>query len=230
MRFDLHIHSNHSTDSSMSIDDILNQAVKKGLDGIAICDHNTAAGSYHARKRARELNLPLLVLPGIEVSTKEGHIIVLGIRENIQPNLSLQETIRIAHLKGGTVIAAHPFKMRSIGNVEGLEIDAIETFNSRCIFGENTKAKKMAQALGKPEVGGSDSHMPATIGLGYTDIDSDPDEASILKAIREGKTRSCGKVAPMYVIGIQVVRRFLQRIKKLRKQFYSKIFDDSGTM
>jgi len=59
--------------------------------------------------------------------------------------------------------------------VEGLDVDAIETFNSRCIFGENKKAEKMAIELGKPQVGGSDSHMLATIGLGFTEIDAEPD-------------------------------------------------------
>ena len=226
MRFDLHIHSNYSSDSSLSIDDILKQAVKKGLDGVAICDHNTVAGSLHARKRALELSLPLLVLPAIEVSTTKGHLIILGIRDNIQPNLTPEETIRSAHEKGGVVIAAHPFKVRSIGSVEGLDVDAIETFNSRCIFGENTKAKEKAHILGKPEVGGSDSHMLATIGLGFTEIDAEPDVGSVLSAIREGKTRAGGKVAPLYVVFIQVVRGFFRRFGK----FHSKIFYKDETL
>ncbi len=224
MRFDLHIHSNHSRDSGLSIDEILKQAVKKGLDGIAICDHNTILGSLHAIERAEELNLPLLVLPAIEVSTTGGHIIVLGVREDIQPDLTPPETIRIAHRKGGIVIAAHPFKIRSIGNVDGLEIDAIETFNSRCIFGENTKAKEMAQVLGKPEVGGSDSHMLATIGLGFTDIDAEKSQESVLEAIKEGRTVSGGRVAPLYVVLIQVARGLFRRLHMGGKEHHRKIF------
>ncbi len=224
MRFDLHIHSNFSSDSSLSIDDILKKAVKKGLDGIAICDHNTVAGSLHARERALELNLPLLVLPAVEVSTTKGHLIVLGMRENIQPNLTPEETVRIAHEKGGVVIAAHPFKIRSIGSVDGLDVDAIETFNSRCIFGENTKAKEMARLLGKPETGGSDSHMLATIGLGFTEIDAEPEEEAVLSAIRDGRTHSGGQVAPLYVVFIQVIRGFFRRLNRLGKEFHSKIF------
>ena len=215
MRFDLHIHSNHSTDCSLKVDDILKQAVKKGLDGIAICDHNTVEGSLSGTKRAKELNLPLLVLPGTEVSTIRGHLIVLGITDNIQPNLSPQETIRIAHQKGGVVIAAHPFKMRSTGNVDGLDVDAIETFNSRCIFGENDRAKEMAEALGKPQVGGSDSHLLSTIGLGFTEIDAELNVESVLSAIREGRTRPGGQVAPLYVVFIQVVRGFFRRLNRL---------------
>lgn len=224
MRFDLHIHSNYSSDSSLSIDDILNQAVKKGLDGIAICDHNTVAGSYHAQKRAKDLNLPLLVLPAIEVSTTKGHLIILGVTDNVPPNLTPQETISIAHQKGGVVIAAHPFKIRSIGSVDGLDVDAIETFNSRCIFGENTKAKEMARLLGKPQVGGSDSHVLATIGLGFTEIDTDSGEEAVLSAIREGKTRPGGQVAPLFVVLIQVMRGLIRRVVRLGKKLNSKIF------
>ncbi len=217
MRFDLHIHSNHSSDSNLSVDDILKQAVRQGLDGIAICDHNAVEGSLHARRRAEELNLPLLVLSGAEVSTTKGHLVVLGITENIQPELSPKETIKIAHQRGAVVVAVHPFKKRSIGNVDGLEVDAIETFNSRCIFGENEKAKTMAQALGKPEVGGSDSHMLATIGLSYTEIDADPSEEDVLAAIKAGKTSAGGKVAPLYVVVIQVLRGFFRRLSRLTR-------------
>lgn len=215
MRFDLHIHSNHSSDCALKVDDILKQAVERRLDGIAICDHNTVEGSLLAKRRAKELNLPLLVLTGSEVSTTQGHLIVLGASENIPPNLTPQETIRIARQKGGLVVAPHPFKLRSIGNVEGLDIDAIETFNSRCIFGENAKAKEMAQALGKPQVGGSDSHVLATIGIGYTEIDADSEEESVLLAIKEGRTRTGGELAPLYIVFIQVVRGFFRRLKKL---------------
>jgi len=197
----------------LAVDDILRKAVEKGLDGIAICDHNTITGSYHARKRVKELGLPLLVLPGVEVSTTQGHLIILGSRENIPPDLTPQDAIRIARQNGGIVIAAHPFKVRSLGNVEGLDVDAIETFNSRCIFGENKKAENMAFRLGKAQVGGSDSHMLATIGLGFTEIDAEADEASVLNAICEGKTRPGGKIAPLYVVIVQIMRGFFRRIK-----------------
>ncbi|MCZ7356508.1 MAG: PHP domain-containing protein [Candidatus Methanoperedens sp.] len=225
MRFDLHIHSNFSSDSSLTVDDILMKAVKNGLDGIAICDHNTVEGSLQGIKRARELDLSLLVLPGMEVSTTEGHVLVLGVKENIQPNLTPLETIKIAHQKGGLVIAAHPFKIRSIGFVDGL--DAIETFNSRCIFGENTKAKEMALSLGKPEVGGSDSHMLATVGLGYTDIDAEKNEEAVLTGIREGRTSSGGRVAPLYVVIVQVIRGIFRRLNRFG---HSKIFNSNGTI
>ncbi len=223
MRFDLHIHSNHSSDSSLTVDEILQQAVKKGLDGIAICDHNTVEGSLIGIRRARELNLPLIVLPGMEVSTTEGHLLVLGIRENIPQNLTYLETISIARQKGGVIIAAHPFKSGGIG-YGARDADAVETFNSRCIFGENTKAREMAQENGKPGVGGSDSHLLSTIGIAYTDIEAEPDERSILSAIREGRTGSSGQVVPLSVVLIHILRGLLRKVRKSGKEIYSRIF------
>ncbi len=218
MRFDLHIHSKYSSDSGLAIEDILRKAMQRGMDGIAICDHNTVVGSYHAIKCVTKLNLPLLVLPGVEVSTTKGHLIVLGVRDNIPAGLTPKETIMIARQKGGVVIAPHPFKIRSIGNVNGLDIDAVETFNSRCFFGENEKARKMAIELGKPQVGGSDSHMLGTIGIGYTEIDAQPYEASVLNAIRKGKTHPGGKKAPIYIIILQVFRGVLRRLRTPRSK------------
>lgn len=223
MRFDLHIHSNYSTDSSLEVDDILERAVSKGLDGIAICDHNTVEGSFRAIQRAQELNLPLLVLPGIEISTSDGHLIVLGSRENIQPGLPVSETISIARKKGGVVIAPHPFKKDSIG-FAAKDADAIETFNSRCIFGENEKAKELALSLGKPEVGGSDSHLLSTIGLGYTEIDAKRSESSVLESIRKGKTKSGGQVIPPDIIMIHAVRGMVRRMRRRARELHSKIF------
>ncbi len=224
MRFDLHIHSNYSTDSNLSVDDILKQAVRKGLDGIAICDHNTVEGSLRAIQRARELNLSLIVIPGMEISTSDGHLIVLGTREDIQPDLPVSETIMIARQKGAVVIAPHPFKKNSIGYA-GKDVDAIETFNSRCIFGENERATEMALALGKPEVGGSDSHLLSAIGLGFTEIDAHRSESSVLESIRKGKTRSGGKLIPPNIMIVHAVRAVIRRIRRYARELHSKIFD-----
>jgi predicted metal-dependent phosphoesterase TrpH len=223
MRFDLHIHSNYSIDSKLAVDEILKQAVRKGLDGIAICDHNTVDGSLFAIQRARELNLPLLVLPGIEISTSDGHLIVLGIRENIQPGLPALETINIARQKCGVAIAPHPFKKGSIG-FAAKDADAIETFNSRCLFGENKRAKELALSLGKPEVGGSDSHLLSTIGLGFTEIDAASSAALVLESIRKGKTRSGGQIISLDIMMVQAVRGLGRKIRRSARELHSKIF------
>lgn len=223
MRFDLHIHSNHSSDCNLSVDDILKRAVRNGLDGIAICDHNTVEGSLCAIRRSQELNLPLLVIPGIEISTSDGHLIVLGVRENIPAELPVSDTIIIARQKGGVAIAPHPFKKESIG-FAAKDADAIETFNSRCVFGENQTAKDLAVSLGKPEVGGSDSHLLTTIGFGFTEIDAQRNESSVLESIRKGKTVSGGRLIPPHIMMVHAGRSLARKIRKHAREFHRKIF------
>ena len=153
MKFDLHVHSEHSKDSNSSHDDILEAARKKGLDGFAICDHDTIEGGLACEKRALELGFELTIIPGVEVTCSKGHILVLGVRQNIEPLLSPEETIKRARKLGGTVIIPHPFKRSShgIGSFEGLDIDAVEVFNSLSFNSANRKAATEAERLVSPE-------------------------------------------------------------------------------
>lgn len=204
MKFDLHVHSEYSKDSESSHEAILETALKRGLDGFAICDHDTVEGGLACAKKAMELGLEITVIPGIEVSSSKGHILVLGIKEDIEPRLSPEETIHRARKLGGTVIVPHPFKSSShgIGSFEGLDIDAVEVFNSRCLFNSaNQKALAEAKRLGISEVAGSDSHIPEMVGQAYTEIDaSENTMEAVLRAIREGKVVPAGKNTPTPII------------------------------
>lgn len=204
LKFDLHVHSEHSKDSKSSHVDILGFAVKRGLDGFAICDHDTIGGGLACREKALELGLELTVIPAVEVSSSKGHILVLGIKEDIEPLMSPEETIRKARALGGVVIIPHPFKESShgIGSFEGLDIDAVEVFNSRCLFnGANRQALSEANRLGIPGVAGSDSHVPEMVGQAYTEIDASENSLeAVLKAIREGKVAPAGENTPIPVI------------------------------
>jgi predicted metal-dependent phosphoesterase TrpH len=218
MKFDLHVHSEYSKDSKSSHDDILKVASKRGLDGFAICDHDTVEGGLACEKRAMELGLGITVIPGVEVTCSKGHILVLGIDQNIEPFLSPEETIRRARELGGTVIIPHPFKKSShgIGSFEGLDIDAVEVFNSRCLFNKpNRKAATEAKRLGFPGVAGSDSHIPEMVGQAYTEIDvSENTLEAVLKAIREGKVAPAGKNTPTSIILKQMSDSAKRKIKK----------------
>lgn len=218
MKFDLHVHSEYSKDSKSSHEDILEAARKKGLDGFAICDHDTVEGGLACEKRAMELGLGLTVIPGVEVTSSKGHILVLGVSQNIEPFLSPEKTIEIARKLGGTVIIPHPFKRSShgIGSFEGLDIDAVEVFNSRCLFNKaNRKAAIEAKRLGIPGVAGSDSHISEMVGQAYTEIDASENTLkAVLKAIREGKVAPAGKNTPMPIILKQMAGSARRKIKK----------------
>lgn len=218
MKFDLHVHSEHSRDSESSHENILEIARKKGLDGFAICDHDTVEGGLACAKKALELGLEITVIPGVEVSSSKGHILVLGVGENIEPLLSPEETICKARKLGGTVIIPHPFKRSShgIGSFEGLDIDAVEVFNSRCLFnGANRKALAEAKRLGIPGVAGSDSHIPEMVGQAYTEIDTSENTVeAVLRAIREGKVSPAGKNTPTPIILEQMSGSVKRKLKR----------------
>lgn len=69
MKIDLHLHS-HVSDGDLSPTALAHAAATAGLDVIALTDHDTAAGVEEAIAAA--LELPLRVIPGIEISTSTG--------------------------------------------------------------------------------------------------------------------------------------------------------------
>lgn len=218
MHFDLHIHSAYSRDCRSPIDSILKHAVDIGLDGIAICDHDTVKGGTVGEERAKELGLPLIVIPGVEITTTKGHLIALGIREEIPPKKTVPETIARIRELGGVVVVPHPFKRLShgIGDFADLDVDAVEIFNSRFITGEaNRKAERMAREMEIPAVAGSDAHIVPMIGYAVTEISAERNLQSVLDAIRDGKTRVYGKRTPIKIFASQMARGCLRRAKEI---------------
>ncbi|RQD83605.1 MAG: PHP domain-containing protein [Methanocalculus sp. MSAO_Arc2] len=216
LRCDLHIHTNHSRDGESRVEDIVRRAEDVGLDAIAITDHDTVSGARYAMT----LQTPVLIIPGIEVSTKQGHLLVLGVTDLIPPGLTVAQTIKIARSMGGVTILPHPFHMLRHGVGLRLReafalVDAVEAFNSRFIVGTaNRKASRMARRYGKPCIGGSDAHHWRYVGYGSTLIDADPSVESILAAIREGRTVASCRMTPLYTYTRQSLRSSWRRLKR----------------
>lgn len=126
MRLDLHIHSCYSKDCSSSVAAILEQAIRAGLDGIAICDHDTVEGSLEARRLVDEMGLDLVVVPGIEVTTNRGHLLVLGADKAFPINSDPSDIIKMARERDCLIVAPHPYKgyPKSLGDVSDLDVDA----------------------------------------------------------------------------------------------------------
>ncbi|MCJ7445503.1 MAG: PHP domain-containing protein, partial [Methanotrichaceae archaeon] len=171
MRFDLHVHSNFS-DGHDDVRTILKVAVKKGLNGLSITDHDTMRGLEMAQRINKDLNLDLVLIPGVETTTLEGHLIFLGLEDTPKRKMTVEETIEEARDLGGIVVVPHPYHpfRNAMGRIP--DCDAVEVFNSKHIFGiANARARMNAQHRGLPMVGGSDSHFAETVGLGVTVIE-----------------------------------------------------------
>ncbi len=213
---DLHIHTSFSKDGESSVTEVIRRAELAGLDAIAITDHDTVEGALAALK----IPTRLVIIPGIEISTRQGHLIALGITEKIPSGMDVMDTIITARKKGALLILPHPYHIWRHGVGRKLRsalsaVDAIEVFNSRYIVGSaNIKASKMARRLGKPCVGGSDAHNARYIGFGRTLVNAEPDVNSILQAIREGKTIPAGKMTPLPSYTRQALKNTWKKFKR----------------
>jgi predicted metal-dependent phosphoesterase TrpH len=198
---DLHIHTIHSYDGTASALAVLTRAKKIGLDVIAITDHDEIAGSLKALELAP--NYGVHVIPGIEVSTADGHLLALNITEKIQRDLPLIETISKVYKMGGFCIAPHPMAggigMKSLSAYSILKalrhpevartLIAVETYNATAIDKmSNPCARTLADRLGIAQTASSDAHVVEAIGLGMTEFDGCTTQ-DLLTALQKGVTR-----------------------------------------
>jgi predicted metal-dependent phosphoesterase TrpH len=182
---DLHTHSYFSGDGVSSPEDLIAAARAKGLHGIAITDHNTCEAVPYLVKKGlmRADGLPVsdfLVLPGVEVTTAEGHLLCIGATlpeaQKLKGRLA-REVCELIHEHGGLAIPPHPYDLFRAGirfsTLETLPIDAIEVFNAATTLRRyNTYAFKYAQLRGLAMTAASDAHHAAAVGTAYTIVDS----------------------------------------------------------
>ena len=171
MKADLHVHTEFSLDGVTTMEQLVNTAKARGIGCIAVTDHN----EFKAYDLLKD-NGDVIIIPAEEVSSKEGHIVALGIDRLIPKGLSIQETIDRIHEAGGYAFAAHPYRWWSgLGEKNTLEypFDGIESRNSRSIPSANRKSEKLAKRIGKPISAGSDAHNQHHIGDGYVEIPDD---------------------------------------------------------
>ena len=182
-RADLQIHSDLG-DGLSSIDEILDSAERAGLDVIALTDHDDIRGAFALRELAAQRSSPVSIVPGVEVTTRSGHLLALWIEEEIPMFCSLADALSLIHKAGGLAIVPHPLSYLTFSIGEGAlrqlaeygddtrMVDAIELRNPS--YAGRVRASRAMwlnrHVLRIAETGSSDAHHAALVGTCWTDF------------------------------------------------------------
>jgi len=215
LKIDLHVHTCYSVDAMSSLKETVLYAKKNGLNGIAITDHDSLKGVRKALKLADRMRF--MVIPGVEITTLQGHVLALNITTPVPQNLGLVETVEKIHEAGGIAIAAHPIvfiksqikeRIASVSNLDGVEVINSSAFP----FSLSTRlSRELAERLNLPQTAGSDAHHASEIGTAYTLVEADSGVDEIVEAIKKGAVFPFGKSVSLEMR----VRRVAFRLKRL---------------
>jgi predicted metal-dependent phosphoesterase TrpH len=216
LKWETHCHTVYSNRAPRRFDalntprELIETAIKKGLGGIIITDHDSVTGGLVGERiSARYRNFR--VIPGAEITSSSGHILAIGIKSNIPKGLNVEETVDMIHELGGIAVASHPFaggKRPSLGE-DCLKADAVEVFNANNRCDANHRALTLARNHESPMTAGSDAHWAQN--LGYAGIICDDP----MEDIAHGHTQIFGRYTSLLVrrsfIARQIVSELVRR-------------------
>jgi hypothetical protein len=187
LNVELHCHTYHSGDSLASPRALLDVCRRRGIDRLAITDHNSLGGAQETAALD-----PERVIVGEEILTTEGELLGYFMTEEVPAGLSPLETIERLRRQAAVISVSHPFDhtRRGAWQIERLRailplVDAIETFNARAYSDRpNRKAEALAREVGLPGLAGSDAHAPFELGRGLTRLPQFHDADSFRRALR----------------------------------------------
>lgn len=219
---DLHIHSKYSPDSISEPKSIAKVARLRGINVIAVTDHNTIRGGLETKEYESD---DLKVIVGSEIKTLSGEIIGLFLHKEIPKNLNAIETIKRIHRQGGLAVIPHPFDTVRKNSMRYLDkdtlnlIDGIEVLNVRSIARSNLTAQEFAYKHKLKFTAGSDAHTLLEIGgaclqSGSKKLDSDEEIKKVLSNTQFDlytKPISPFVYRPFDILGRQVKRRNLSK-------------------
>ena len=172
------------------MDRIVERCLERGIDCIAVADHNTITGALRLREIA-----PFKVIVAEEILTVVGEMMGLFLSQEVARGLSAQETISRIRNQGGLVAIPHPFgrsppwRPNVLTSMEILpQVDIIETFNSRTPFsGSTRRAAMLAKDHGKAASAGSDAHTLGEIGRAYVQMSEFDGPDDFLNSLAQGQ-------------------------------------------
>ena len=216
LKVEFHCHSIYSKDGMIALDDLLDLAKKRGIDRLAITDHNTTRGAF----LAKELD-PQRVIVGEEILTTRGELLGYFLQEEIPAGLEPQEALKRLRDQGAFISVSHPFDLQRKGwQMQDLlkiipYVDAIEVFNSRCLSNlTNQAAANFAAEKKLKGTVGSDAHIPYELGrstLNLPEFNSAEDLRSVI-----GQGEPLTRLSPFWVHFGSTFAKFAKKFGKLK--------------
>ncbi|MCJ7761938.1 CehA/McbA family metallohydrolase [Candidatus Bathyarchaeota archaeon] len=187
IRADLHLHTTYSSDSSIQPKALVEQLVAHDFIKVAaVTDHDTVSGCSAIRQLAAAYP-DILIIPGVEISTPNGDIVVLGAEEMPPQPWTVASIVDFARDTDCVSVVAHPYREYGMGDLaRNYKFDAVEVLNGCSTPSANKLAHDLAKLMGLPGVAGSDAHQPSELCTVYTEIQASLDVDEILKAVKKG--------------------------------------------
>jgi hypothetical protein len=184
---DLHIHTVYSSDSLIQPKTLVEQLVAHSFIKVAaVTDHDSVRGC-RATVELASAYPDILIIPGVEISTPQGDMLVLGTEELPSRPWTPEAVVDYAKGIGGVSIVAHPFREYGMGDLaRNFKIDAIEVLNGGSSAAANNEAKALAKSLGLPGTAGSDAHQLSELFSVCSKIDASLEVDAVLRAIKKG--------------------------------------------
>jgi predicted metal-dependent phosphoesterase TrpH len=217
-RIDPHVHSFYSGDGVSSPEALVQSGKRAGLDGFVLTDHNTCDGCRYLRdvgllREDGEAVDGFLVIPGVEVSTLEGHLLCLGVwLPNGLKGAPAKQVMEMVREQNGVAIPAHPYDRLRAGIredvLDDLDLQCLEVFNAATVLQRhNASALNYAKKRTLAMTAGSDAHHHAAIGRSHTLF---PAERLSMRAVLDSITR-----------GTELHCEPLSAMEGFRKTFYN---------
>jgi len=184
---DLHIHTTYSSDSTITPKTLVEQLVAHNFVKVAaVTDHDTTEGLSVTRQLASAYP-DILIIPGVEISTPQGDLLVLGTEETPPQPWTAEGVVDFARDRDCVSVVAHPYREYGMGDLaRNYKVDAIEVLNGVASPSANKLAQDLAKLMGLPGLAGSDAHQPSELYTVYTEVQASLDIDEILKALKKG--------------------------------------------
>ena len=167
MLIDMHLHAlPNSTDSFLTLEEIVSLAKMRGLDAICLTDHDSMGGREYAEEYSKKIGFPIFV--GVEYFSLWGDITAWGIDTFPDRRIEAQEFIDQVNAAGGFCVSCHPFRNNNRGLEHHLReakgLHGVEVLNGSTDMESNRLALRYCRELGIKAIGASDAHVPKQVG------------------------------------------------------------------